>query len=42
MGAILNDKTIPQIKAKIIAGSANNQLADEVKHGDMLMKKGIL
>ena len=42
MGAVLNDKTIPQIKAKIVAGSANNQLADEVKHGDMLMKKGIL
>ena len=42
MGAILNDQTIPQIKAKVIAGSANNQLKDEKKHGDMLMKKGIL
>lgn len=41
MGAILNDKTLPVIKAKVIAGAANNQLA-EVKHGTELMKKGIL
>jgi leucine dehydrogenase len=40
-GAIINDKTIEQLKCKIIAGAANNQLA-ESKHGDMLEKKGIL
>lgn len=42
LGAILNDKTIPQIKALIIAGTANNVLADEDKHGDMLRAAGIL
>lgn len=41
LGAILNDETIPQLKCKIIAGSANNQL-DESKHGDLLHEKGIL
>ena len=41
MGAVINDFTIEQLKCKIVAGSANNQLADN-EHGDMLMKKGIL
>jgi leucine dehydrogenase len=40
-GAIINDKTINQFKCKIIAGAANNQLA-ESRHGDMLHEKGIL
>lgn len=42
LGAILNDETIPRLKFKIIAGAANNQLADEVKHGQMVHEKGIL
>lgn len=42
LGAVLNDKTIPQIKAKIIAGTANNVLEDEEKHGQMLKDLGIL
>lgn len=41
MGAVINDFTIDQLKCKIVAGSANNQLADE-KHGQMLRDKGIL
>lgn len=41
MGAIINDNTIDQLKCKIIAGSANNQLAEE-RHGDTLGEKGIL
>ncbi|WP_071395702.1 Leu/Phe/Val dehydrogenase [Bacillus tuaregi] len=41
LGATLNDLTIPKLKAKIIAGSANNQL-QEPKHGDMLFEKGII
>ena len=40
-GAVINDKTIEQLKCKIIAGAANNQLA-ESKHGDILEEKGIL
>jgi leucine dehydrogenase len=42
LGGILNDITIPQIKAKIIAGSANNQLAEEARHGELLAEAGIL
>lgn len=42
LGAIVNDQTIPQFKFKIIAGAANNQLADEAKHGQMLIDKKIV
>lgn len=41
LGAVLNDQTIQQLKAKIIAGASNNQLA-EPRHGVELMKRGIL
>ncbi|CAA0143764.1 Glu/Leu/Phe/Val family dehydrogenase [Tenacibaculum maritimum] len=41
LGATINDTTINQLKAKVIAGAANNQLADEIKHGKMLKDKGI-
>lgn len=41
LGAIVNDQSIDRLKAKIIAGGANNQLA-ESKHGEMLKQKGIL
>jgi len=42
LGATVNDATINQLKAKIIAGAANNQLADEDKHGTILRTKGIV
>ena len=42
LGAIINDDTIPRLKVKIIAGGANNQLADEKRHGRMLIERGIL
>ncbi len=41
LGAIINDQTIPLLKAKIIAGSANNQL-QESRHGQVLHDMGIL
>lgn len=41
LGAILNEKTIPHLKAKIIAGAANNQLG-EAKDGQRLCERGIL
>ena len=41
LGAVLNDTTIPQLKASIVAGASNNQLA-EPRHGVELMKRGIL
>lgn len=42
LGATINDDTIHKIKAKVIAGAANNQLANEVIHGALLKEKGIL
>lgn len=42
LGGALNDQTIPQIKAPIIAGSANNVLLDEEAHSRMIMERGIL
>ncbi len=41
LGATINDDTIHRIKAKVVAGSANNQLKLP-KHGDMLHEKGIV
>jgi leucine dehydrogenase len=41
LGATINDTTINRIKAKVIAGAANNQLAVEQVHGKILMEKGI-
>ena len=41
LGAIINDKTIPQLKVQIVAGAANNVLLEE-RHGDLLEDKGIL
>ncbi|MBE7629661.1 Glu/Leu/Phe/Val family dehydrogenase [Tenacibaculum piscium] len=41
LGATINDQSIAQLKAKVIAGAANNQLADELKHGKLLREKGI-
>ena len=41
LGATINDDTINRLKAKVIAGAANNQLQDEIKHGKMLKEKGI-
>ena len=42
MGATLNDFSIKQLKARVIAGAANNQLANEIIHGQMLRDKGIV
>lgn len=42
LGATVNDETLGRIKATIICGAANNQLADEAVHGKAVMKKGIL
>jgi leucine dehydrogenase len=41
LGAGMNDDTIPHLKAKIVAGAANNQLL-EPRHGDDLHARGIL
>lgn len=41
LGAVINDTTIPRFRCKVIAGGANNVLA-EPRHGDELEKRGIL
>nr|WP_235996449.1 Glu/Leu/Phe/Val dehydrogenase [Robertkochia sediminum] len=41
LGATLNDETITALKAKVVAGAANNQLEDELRHGQMLKDRGI-
>jgi leucine dehydrogenase len=41
LGAVLNDKTIAQLRAKIVAGAANNQLA-RPQHDHQLMECGVL
>lgn len=41
LGATINDQTINTLKAKVIAGAANNQLANEQIHGKLLREKGI-
>lgn len=41
LGSALNDETIPQLKCRIVAGAANNQLAAP-QNGDDLFQRGIL
>jgi leucine dehydrogenase len=41
LGAVINDETIPKLKAKVIAGAANNQLKD-TKHGQVIHEMGIM
>lgn len=42
MGAVINDRTLPEIQAPIVAGGANNQLDDMSRHGDGLRARSIL
>ena len=41
LGAILGDETVQELKAKVVAGGANNQLARD-PHGKALMERGVL
>ncbi len=41
LGGILDDDTVPRLRCRIVAGAANNQLAEE-RIGDLLMDRGIL
>lgn len=40
LGAVLDDRNIPRLRVGIVAGAANNQLA-EPRHGDALRARGI-
>jgi leucine dehydrogenase len=41
LGATINDDTLRRLRVEIIAGGANNQLAEE-RHGDELQRRGLL
>ena len=41
LGAVLNDETIPALRARVVAGGANNVLLEQ-RHGDELERRGIL
>lgn len=42
LGACLNPRTIPLLRARIVCGAANNQLEDEERDGRELRRRGIL
>lgn len=41
LGGVINDETIPQLKTRVVAGSANNILKD-ITHGEDLDRRGIV
>jgi len=41
LGSTVNEETVPRLKAKVIAGAANNQLSDR-PIGDMLLERDIV
>lgn len=41
LGSALSDQTIPRLRCRIVAGAANNQLA-EARHGEDLRQRGIV
>jgi len=42
LGAVLDSETIPRLKCDIVAGAANNQLADAERDAPRLRERGIL
>jgi leucine dehydrogenase len=42
LGGVINDQSIAKLHCEIVAGPANNQLADEDKHSVELAERGIL
>ncbi len=42
LGAVLDEKTIPQLSCAIVCGGANNQLAHEESHAKMLKERNII
>ncbi|NND93547.1 MAG: Glu/Leu/Phe/Val dehydrogenase [Flavobacteriales bacterium] len=42
LGSTVNDETLKALKCRVIAGAANNQLAEESKHGKVLLERDIV
>jgi leucine dehydrogenase len=41
LGGVIRDDTLPELKCRVVAGSANNQLESE-EHGEALQQMGVL
>jgi leucine dehydrogenase len=41
LGGVLNDQSIPRLRAAVVAGAANNQLLDAQPHAQALLDRGI-
>jgi leucine dehydrogenase len=41
LGGVINDQTIPRLRCKVVAGSANNIFGEE-RHGDELERRGVV
>jgi leucine dehydrogenase len=41
LGGVLDDETVPELRCRVVAGAANNQLADD-RIADLLHERGIL
>jgi leucine dehydrogenase len=41
LGGVLDDESVPALQAPVVAGAANNQLADE-SVADLLQRQGVL
>lgn len=41
LGGVINDHSIPQLRSKIVAGAANNQLLED-RHGEILKERRVL
>jgi leucine dehydrogenase len=41
LGAVINDTTLDRLRARVVAGAANNILAED-RHGDALQERGIV
>ena len=42
LGAVINDDTLEVLKAQVVAGAANNQLANGRRHGEEVYRRGIV
>ena len=42
LGGVINERTVPRLKARIVAGSANNIFEDEARDAALLDRRGIV
>ena len=42
LGGVLNPETIPKLRCRVVCGAANNQLLDEGRDDELLLRRGIV